>query len=147
MIPLLCASGMAGCVFPDFAAYDDQSLADYEVAVINNRWSGCPFCVREVVELTEGGKSLRLVFDFDRDGNRSRLKLLPGRYEIYAEDDGPKSRGSLREVVKLEAGHVYEVRSKACLAPYYFSHDCVYGSAIVNMIDKTSGRLVAGKPW
>ena len=42
MIPLLCAGGMAGCAFPDFAAYDDQSLTDSEVAVIKNRWTGCP---------------------------------------------------------------------------------------------------------
>jgi hypothetical protein len=69
---------------------------------------------------------------------------LPGRYEIFAEDD---RKGSFREVVDLRAGHVYAVRSKACLGFYYLSHDCVYGSAIVNMIDETGGALVAGEPW
>jgi hypothetical protein len=133
-----------GCAIPDFVGYDDQSLADSKVAIVENRWTGCPFCVREIIELTEGGAGLRLVFDFDRDGDRSRLKLLPGRYEIYARVDHENAKGRFREVVDLEAGHVYVVRFEACPT---FARHCSHGSAILHLLDRTNGRRIAGSNW
>ena len=116
-----------------------------EIATINTRWAGCPFCIR-VIKGADGEDIP--VTSSERHPMTSGTKpfeayrLPPGEYTIWYSHKGHKTkRVSGSDKVTLKAGHVYRVAEESCYWPC--ARMDTY-TADIWLEDMTTGKRIAG---
>ena len=135
---LVVLLALSGCITVKPFSDQDVPRRDEDVAIINNRWGGCPWCIH-VVQREEDNV---VVFEADAYGYANPLKLIPGRYLItagYEDPFIPGARARLLGTVELQAGHVYTMRMSGTLVR-------MFGHFKVWMTDDTESRTVAESP-
>jgi hypothetical protein len=149
-VAVICFSlGVPGCALPTFPAfrnYDEQTLADQQVATIENRW-GCPWCIDQL-----SGADGSLLYDVKKDGGMDPFKLTPGTYLVRISYQGPKIHPVSKEgTAELKAGHVYRVKNETCFGGPVLGLGACHGrqayTATVWIEDIGTGEVVVGEKW
>jgi hypothetical protein len=142
---------LAGCINPktEFKGYDGPTLANEELAIIDNEPWGCIGCFRPIALFFEDGKIGRkkLYKENEQTTRIDPIKLLPGKYKIIGSHKGHKTkRVHLSAAVTLKAGHRYSFHEEWC-SGLISLYDCKGYTSNLYFQDDTTGEVIARKKW
>jgi hypothetical protein len=137
---------LVGCAtLRTFTNYDSSKLSDEHVAILENK--GCLFCVKQISRVDDG----TLVYDANKDGAASPIKLTSGTYSVQISEQWPKISMVTRQgTAELKAGHVYRVRQESCYIPGYVLGLCHVGHSYTGTLwieDVATGNVLVGEKW